>query len=66
MWNPAEAGRVFVRVGEMLANGQEIKDGMTIEGLGVVHPDEKTHNIITDNLLPINKETVDKLAGLGL
>ena len=39
---------------------------MTIEGLGVVHPDEKTHNIITDNLLPINKETVDKLAGLGL
>ena len=27
MWNPAEAGRVFVRVGKMLANGQEIKDG---------------------------------------
>ena len=66
MWNPAEAGRVFVRVGKMLANGQEIKDGMTIEGLGVVHPDPKTHNIITDNLLPINKDSVDKLAGLGL
>ena len=27
MWNPAEAGRVFVRVGKMLASGQEIKDG---------------------------------------
>ena len=27
MWNPAEAGRVFVRVGKMLAEGQEIKDG---------------------------------------
>ena len=66
MWNPAEAGRVFVRVGKMLANGQEIKDGMTIEGLGVVHPDPKTHDIITDNLLPINKDTVDKLADLGL
>ena len=37
MWNPAEAGRVFVRVGKMLASGQEIKDGTTIEGLGVVH-----------------------------
>ena len=34
MWNPAEAGRVFVRVGKLLATGQEIKDGMTIEGLG--------------------------------
>jgi simple sugar transport system substrate-binding protein len=66
MWNPAEAGRVFVRVGKMLAAGQEVKDGDTIEGLGVVHPDPKTHNIITDNLLPINKDTVDKLADLGL
>ena len=31
-----------------------------------MHPDAKTHNIITDNLLPINKDTVDKLADLGL
>ena len=38
----------------------------TIEGLGVVHPDPKTKNIITDNLLQINKDTVDKLADLGL
>src|SRR5271166_5074241 len=66
MWNPAEAGRVFVIFGKMLANGQDIKDGDTIEGLGVVHPDPKTHNIITDNLLQINKDTVDKLADLGL
>jgi simple sugar transport system substrate-binding protein len=50
----------------MEANGKEIKDGDTIEGLGVVHPDPKTHDIITDNLLPINKDTVDKLADLGL
>ena len=66
MWNPAEAGRVFVRVGKMLAAGQEIKDGTTIEGLGKVTPDEKTHNIITNNLLAINKDSVDKLADLGL
>ena len=57
---------MFVRVGKILANGQQIKDGDTIEGLGVVHPDPKTHNIITDNLLTINKESVDKLADLGL
>jgi len=66
MWNPAEAGRVFVIVGKMLADGTEIKDGMTIEGLGVVHPDAATHNIITDNLVPINADTVDKLAEMGL
>ncbi len=66
MWNPAEAGRVFVRVGKMLAEGTAITDGMTIEGLGVVHPDTKTHNIITTNLIAINADTVDKLADLGL
>ena len=66
MWNPAEAGRVFVTMGKMLADGVEIKDGMTIEGLGVVHPDFAGHKIITDNLIAINAETVDKLADLGL
>jgi simple sugar transport system substrate-binding protein len=66
MWNPAEAGRVFVTVGKMLADGVVIKDGDKVEGLGVVHPDDKTHNIITDNLIAINSETVDKLADLGL
>ena len=66
MWNPAEAGRVFVRVGKLEVAGTDIKDGTTIEGLGSVTPDEKTHNIITNNLLQINKDTVDKLADLGL
>ena len=66
MWNPAEAGRVFVTVGKMLADGKAIKDGDTVVGLGVVHPDEKTHNIITDNLIAINAESVDKLADMGL
>lgn len=66
MWNPAEAGRVFVTVGKMLAEGAEIKDGTDIPGLGVVHPDAATKNIITENLIPINAETVDKLADMGL
>src|SRR5260370_1117571 len=52
--------------GEHLADGAVIKDGDKIEGLGVVHPDADKHNIITDNLIPINADTVDKLADLGL
>ncbi|MGB8812498.1 MAG: substrate-binding domain-containing protein [Paracoccaceae bacterium] len=66
MWNPAEAGRVFVTMGKMLAEGTEIADGTDVPGLGVVHPDAAAKDIITDNLITINAETVDGLADLGL
>ncbi|MDP1732295.1 MAG: substrate-binding domain-containing protein [Devosia sp.] len=66
MWNPAEAGRVFVTMGKLLVDGVEIKDGTEIEGLGVVKPDAAGRDIITDNLIAINAETVDSLADLGL
>ena len=66
MWNPAEAGRVFVSLGQMLVEGTEIAEGTEIPGLGVVSPDAETRNIITDNLLSINKTTVDELAEKGL
>jgi simple sugar transport system substrate-binding protein len=66
MWNPAEAGRVFVTLGNMVANGEEIADGTMVEGLGAVTPDAATRNIITDNLLEINASTVDDLAAMGL
>ena len=59
-----EAGKVFVRIGNMLVAGEAITDGTTIEGLGVVHPDGT--NIIVDALIPINKDTVDGLADMGL
>ena len=41
MWNPLEAGKVFVTIADYLVGGGKITDGMTIEGLGVVHPDFK-------------------------
>ena len=66
MWNPAEAGRVFVTMGKLLVDGVEIVDGLDIEGLGVVSPDAENRDIITDNLLAINSETVDELAAMGL
>lgn len=66
MWNPAEAGRVFVTMGKLLVDGVEITDGMEIEGLGAVSPDFEGRDIITDNLIPINAETVQGLADLGL
>lgn len=66
MWNPEQAGEVFVTLGKMLADGQEIKAGDDIPGLGVVQPDVEGHDIITDNLLELNKDTVDALADMGL
>ena len=66
MWNPAEAGRVFVTMGRLLVDGAEIVDGTEIDGLGVVSPDAANRDIITDNLLEINVDTVDELAAKGL
>lgn len=64
MWNPALAGEVFVTLGTMVAKGTPIQDGTTVPGLGVVHPDG--HNLIVDELVDLNKDTVDDLAKLGL
>ena len=66
MWSPAQAGEVFVTLGKMLAEGEEVKDGADIPGLGVVHPNFETRDIITDNILEINKDSIDALADKGL
>lgn len=64
MWNPALAGEVFVTLGTMVARGEPIKDGTVVPGLGTVHPDG--HNLIVDELVDLNKDTVDDLAKTGL
>ncbi|MFT4012269.1 MAG: substrate-binding domain-containing protein [Paracoccus sp. (in: a-proteobacteria)] len=64
MWDPMQAGEVFVTLGKMVAEGQEIKDGMDIPGLGVIHPEG--HLIVTDNLVELSKDSVDALADKGL
>ncbi|PIP00058.1 putative ABC transporter periplasmic sugar-binding protein [uncultured Pleomorphomonas sp.] len=66
MWNPKLAGEVFITLADKLIKGEEIKDGDTIEGLGVVHPDFENRNIIVDQLVSINKDTVAELAAMGL
>ncbi|MEZ5668272.1 MAG: autoinducer 2 ABC transporter substrate-binding protein [Alphaproteobacteria bacterium] len=66
MWNPMEAGKVFVTMADMLYDKTEITDGMEIPGLGEVHPDFENHNIIVDQLVELNADTVDALADMGL
>ena len=66
MWNPMEAGRVFVTMADLLVKGEAITAGMEIEGLGTVNPEPGSTNIIVDQLVTINKDTVDELAAMGL
>jgi len=66
MWNPMEAGKVFVTIADMVHDKVPIEDGTEIPGLGVVNPDEETNNIIVDALVTLSKDTVDELAELGL
>lgn len=66
IWNPALAGEVIVRVGKMLIDGKEPADGMEVPGLGKVQVDKATRNIKGQKLEPINKDTIDKLVGMGL
>ena len=64
MWNPEVAGEVFVTLGTMVAKGTRIEDGTVVPGLGTVHP--VGHDLIVDELVDLNKNTVDDLAKLGL
>ncbi|MCF3643112.1 autoinducer 2 ABC transporter substrate-binding protein [Rhizobium sp. TRM95111] len=64
MWNPKQAGEVFVTLADKLMKGEELKAGDEIEGLGKIDP--KGNDIIVDQLVTINKDTVDELAAMGL
>lgn len=64
MWNPKQAGEVFVTMADRLIKGESVKDGDDIPGLGVIKP--AGNDIIVDQLLAINKDTVDELAAMGL
>lgn len=66
IWDPEEAGRVFVTLGKMLTEGTELTDGIDIDGLGVLNPDFVGHELIADKLIEVNAETVDELAARGL
>lgn len=66
MWNPKLAGEVFVTLADYLMKGGEIKDGVTIEGLGSITPDLANHNIIVNQLLEINKTSIAGLVDMGL
>ena len=49
-----------------MKKGMAVEKGTMIEGLGEVDPDFETRNIIVDQLVALNQDTVDGLAEMGL
>lgn len=66
IWNPMTAGEVFVRIAKMMMNGEEIKDGMTIDGMGTVQVDGQTRTILGNQTESEDKENIGKLVAMGL
>jgi simple sugar transport system substrate-binding protein len=66
IWNPMTAGEVFVRIAKMMMDGQEIKDGMTINGMGTVQVDGETRTILGNQVESEDKENIKKLVAMGL
>ena len=48
-------------MGKMLVYGAEVTEGNDISGLGLVSADAANTDIITNNLIAINADTVDGL-----
>lgn len=66
IWNPMTAGEVFVHVAKMMMDGKEIKDGMTIDGMGQVKVDSATKTILGNQTESEDKENIKKLVKMGL
>ena len=64
IWSPLEAGKAFVALGKMLADGDDISKKDELPVLGKVKFDGKV--IYADQPLELSTETVDKLAEIGL
>ncbi|MCU5773249.1 substrate-binding domain-containing protein [Erwiniaceae bacterium BAC15a-03b] len=66
IWNPLTAGEVFIRIADMAHKKEAFTDGMTIDGLGKVKVDEKTHTILGNSTESLDKANLPKLVKLGL
>lgn len=64
VWSPIDAGRAFVELGNLLAEGGTVSDGEDLPVLGTVRVEGS--NIFANQPLELSSETVDDLADLGL
>lgn len=64
IWSPLEAGKAFVELGKLAAEGKDLTQEKSLPVLGEVKVDGKV--IYADQPLELSTKTVDDLAELGL
>ena len=62
LWNPIDSGYAMVALGNTLATGGEITDGMDLPGMGPVQVDAETLVIRANKQIDLNPETIDEWA----
>jgi simple sugar transport system substrate-binding protein len=66
LWSPIDAGYAMTAVASRVLKGEPIEDGMEISGLGKANVDKDKRIVAWNDILTINKQTIDGLIAQGL
>ncbi len=66
LWSPIDAGYAMVAVASRVLRNQPIEDGFEVEGLGKANVDKENKIVAWNDILVINKSSIDGLIKQGL
>jgi simple sugar transport system substrate-binding protein len=66
LWSPIDAGYAMVAVASRVLRKQPIEDGFEVAGLGKANVDQQNRIIAWNDILVINKKTINGLIAQGL
>ncbi len=66
LWSPIDAGYAMVAIASRLLKNEPIEDGLEIAGLGRANVDKANRIVAWNDILTINKQTIDGLIKQGL
>lgn len=66
LWSPIDAGYAMVAVASRVLKNEPIEDGLEIAGLGRANVDKANRIVAWNDILTINKQTIDGLIKQGL
>ena len=62
LWNPIDSGYAMVALGQAVAAGTEIKDGVDLPGMGPCQVDMSSRVIRANKQIDLNPQSIDQLA----
>ena len=66
LWSPIDAGYAMVAIASRLLKKEPIEDGLEVAGLGRANVDKANRVVAWNDILVINKQTIDGLIKQGL